>query len=245
MHHRAAGAAYHARSLLHDDPTMAHVLVTGAARGIGLALVQAHIARGDQVLATCRAPSPELAASGARVVDAVELTEATGVDRILAAVGDRALDRVLLNAGVLRTESLADLPAEGAAESIRDQFEVNALAPLRLAAALRGKLARGARIGFLTSRMGSIADNGSGGYYGYRMSKAALNAGARSLAIDLAAQDALVFLLHPGFVRTGMTGGRGEITPAQAAEGLMTRMDTLTAAHSGSFWHANGSPLPW
>jgi NAD(P)-dependent dehydrogenase (short-subunit alcohol dehydrogenase family) len=224
---------------------MAQILVTGAARGIGLALVQAHVARGDQVLATCRAPSPELAASGARIVDAAELTEAAGIARVIAAVGDIALDRVLLNAGVLREENLDALPGASAAASIREQFAVNALAPLQLAAALRPRLARGARIGFVTSRMGSIADNSSGGYYGYRMSKAALNAGARSLALDLAAHDALVLILHPGFVRTGMTGGRGEITPAQSAAGLIARMDTLTAAQSGSFWHANGSPLPW
>jgi NAD(P)-dependent dehydrogenase (short-subunit alcohol dehydrogenase family) len=224
---------------------MAFVLVTGAARGIGLALVQAHLARGDQVLATCRAPSPELAASGAEVLDGVELTEAAGVTRIMEAIGARAVDRAILSAGILRAESLDHLPAEDAAESVREQFEVNALAPLRLAAALRGRLARGARIGVVTSRMGSIGDNGSGGYYGYRMSKAALNAGARSLAIDLAAQEAMVFVLHPGFVRTAMTGGRGDATPAQSAAGLIERMDTLGAESSGTFWHANGSPLPW
>ncbi|MFN7550657.1 MAG: SDR family NAD(P)-dependent oxidoreductase [Pseudomonadota bacterium] len=224
---------------------MAFVLVTGAARGIGLALVQAHLARGDRVLASCRAPSPELAASGAEVLDGVELTEAAGVTRIMEAIGARAVDRAILSAGILRAESLDHLPAEDAAESVREQFEVNALAPLRLAAALRGRLARGARIGVVSSRMGSIGDNGSGGYYGYRMSKAALNAGARSLAIDLAAQQAMVFVLHPGFVKTAMTGGRGDATPAQAAAGLIERMDTLGAEHSGTFWHANGTPLPW
>lgn len=224
---------------------MPFVLVTGAARGIGLALVQAHVARGDSVLATCRAPSPELAASGAEVLDGVELTESASVARIRAALDGRRLDRVVLNAGVLRVESLDELVHEGAADAVLEQFEVNALAPLRLAAALRAHLAPGARIGLVTSRMGSIADNGSGGYYGYRMSKAALNAGARSLAIDLAAQQALVFILHPGFVRTAMTGGRGDVTPAQSAAGLIERMDNLGAEHSGSFWHANGTPLPW
>lgn len=224
---------------------MAFVLVTGAARGIGLALVQGHVARGDAVLATCRAPSPELAASGAEVLDGIELTEQAGVARIVAALDGRRLDRAILNAGVLRVESLDELVNDGAADAVLEQFEVNALAPLRLAAALRGHLAPGARIGLVTSRMGSIADNGSGGYYGYRMSKAALNAGARSLAIDLAAQQALVFILHPGFVRTAMTGGRGEVTPTQSAAGLIERMDTLGAEHSGTFWHANGTPLPW
>lgn len=224
---------------------MAFVLVTGAARGIGLALVQAHRARGDAVLATCRAPSPELAASGADVLDGVELTDVEAIAGIRDAVGDRRLDRMVLNDGVLRTESLGELAGDDAADAVREQFEVNALAPLRLAAALRGKLARGARIGIITSRMGSIGDNGSGGYYGYRMSKAALNAGARSLAIDLAPQQALVLVLHPGFVKTAMTGGRGDATPAQAAAGLVERMDTLGDEHNGTFWHANGTPLPW
>jgi NAD(P)-dependent dehydrogenase (short-subunit alcohol dehydrogenase family) len=93
--------------------------------------------------------------------------------------------------------------------------------------------------------MGSIADNSSGGYYGYRMSKAALNAAGRSLALDLAPRGISVFLLHPGFVRTDMTGGNGDTSPEQSAANLVARMDALDAADSGSFWHANGQSLPW
>jgi NAD(P)-dependent dehydrogenase (short-subunit alcohol dehydrogenase family) len=224
---------------------MAHVLVTGANRGIGLSLVEAHRARGDHVVATCRKRSPELDATGATVLDGVELSDPGAPARIVAALGATRLDRVVLNAGILRQEDLAGLDGVAAATSLREQFEVNALAPLALAAALRSNCARGAKIGFITSRMGSIADNGSGGWYGYRMSKAALNAGARSLALDLKAQEIAVYVLHPGFVRTGMTGGRGDVTPTQSAANLVARLDALTAADSGTFWHADGTPLPW
>jgi NAD(P)-dependent dehydrogenase (short-subunit alcohol dehydrogenase family) len=224
---------------------MARVLVTGGNRGIGLALVRAHLARGDAVLASCRQPGAELSASGATVVDGIELSDPAAIAKLLAALGDMPLERVMLNAGILEHEDLDALAARSGQASIRRQFEVNALAPLQLIASLRPHLSRGARVGVISSRMGSIADNGSGGYYGYRMSKAALNAGARSLAIDLAPQQVAVFILHPGFVQTGMTGGRGDSTPEQAASQLMARVDTLGLADSGTFWHANGAQLPW
>jgi NAD(P)-dependent dehydrogenase (short-subunit alcohol dehydrogenase family) len=93
--------------------------------------------------------------------------------------------------------------------------------------------------------MGSMADNTSGGYYGYRMSKAAMNAAGRSLTHDLAPRGVAVAMLHPGFVQTPMTGGRGDVDPATAARGLLARIDELTLASSGRFLHANGSPLLW
>ncbi len=224
---------------------MPNVLITGANRGIGLALTRLHAARGDHPIATCRQRSAELDASTAQVIDAIELSDPAAIARLREALGDIRLHRVMLNAGVLEREALEDLDGADAAAAIRKQFEINALAPLLLIAALREHLAPGARIGVLTSRMGSIADNSSGSYYGYRMSKAALNAAARSLALDLAPRKIAVFILHPGFVRTGMTGGRGEVTADESAAQLIARVDTLDAAHSGSFWHANGTPLPW
>ncbi|HSC88132.1 MAG TPA: SDR family NAD(P)-dependent oxidoreductase, partial [Polyangiaceae bacterium] len=95
------------------------------------------------------------------------------------------------------------------------------------------------------SRMGSIADNGSGGHYGYRMSKAALNAAGMSLTRDLAQLGVAVAILHPGMVSTEMIGGRGQVSPAEAARGLLARIDGLTMENSGTFWHANGEVLPW
>jgi NAD(P)-dependent dehydrogenase (short-subunit alcohol dehydrogenase family) len=223
---------------------MTNVVVAGANRGIGLALVRCHLQRGDQVLGLCRQSSAELQASAARIEAGVEVTD----DGVLAGLAERLagieIDRLLVCAGVLSSESLDALDSD-AAQRIRRQFEVNALAPLRLVHALLPRLGRGSKVGILTSRMGSIADNGSGGYYGYRMSKAALNAAGRSLALDLAPRGISVFLLHPGFVRTDMTGGNGDINAEQSAANLMARVDALGEADSGSFWHANGQSLPW
>jgi NAD(P)-dependent dehydrogenase (short-subunit alcohol dehydrogenase family) len=220
---------------------MQHVLITGANRGIGLALARHHSARGDRVIAVVRHASPALQSLDVRIESGVDLTDAAAVSALASRLEDARLDRLVLNAGILRQESVDAIDAA----SISQQFLVNALAPLQLVARLRHTLVRGAKIGLLTSRMGSMADNGSGGYYGYRMSKAALNAAGRSLAMDLRDDGIAVFLLHPGYVRTDMTGGHGDRTPEQAAAGLIERLDTLGLADSGSFWHANGTPLPW
>lgn len=221
-----------------------HVLITGANRGIGLALAARHAARGDRVLAVVRRVSPALQALGVEIESDVELTDPRSLDSLARKHRDARFDRLVLNAGILREETIDGFDT-ASAQRVAEQIAVNALAPLQLVAALRGSLVQGTRIGLITSRMGSIADNGSGGYYGYRMSKAALNAAGRSLAIDLRDEGIAVFLLHPGFVRTEMTGGQGDRSPDEAAAGLIERLDTLGLADSGSFWHANGTPLPW
>jgi NAD(P)-dependent dehydrogenase (short-subunit alcohol dehydrogenase family) len=223
---------------------MTTTLITGANRGIGLALAQASAARGERVVAVCRSASPELKATGAQIVDGVDVTRRDDLARLAAALADERLDRVFVNAGVLGQEALGEIDADAEA-AIRQQFEINALAPVLTVQALLDRLADGARIGIVTSRMGSMADNESGGYYGYRMSKAAVNAAGRSLAIDLKPRGIAVALLHPGYVRTRMTGERGEISPDQAAAGLIARLDALSLASSGSFWHSNGDALPW
>jgi NAD(P)-dependent dehydrogenase (short-subunit alcohol dehydrogenase family) len=179
-----------------------------------------------------------------RVEDGIDISTDEGCAALAARLVGVPLDLVIHNAGVLTEESLGSLDADAAAR-IRQQFEVNALAPLRLTALLAPQLARGAKLVLITSRMGSIADNTSGGYFGYRMSKAALNAAGRSLAIDLAPRGVMVAMLHPGFVQTPMTGGRGDVDAATAARNLIARIDELTPATSGSFVHANGSSLPW
>ena len=129
---------------------------------------------------------------------------------------------------------------------MRRQFEVNALAPLRLTQALLGQLQAGSKLILMTSRMGSIDDNSSGGSYGYRMSKVALNMAGRSLAIDLRPRGIAVAILHPGLVRTRMVNFNAQgISPEQAVRGLLQRIDALTMETSGTFWHANGDVLPW
>lgn len=125
-------------------------------------------------------------------------------------------------------------------------MEVNAFAPLSLISALvtEKKLCPDAKVALITSRMGSIADNSSGSSYGYRASKAALNAIGKSLAVDLRGR-ASVAILHPGWVKTSMTNHTGNVTASVAAKQLLERIDELTPELSGTFWHANGEVLPW
>lgn len=223
---------------------MATILITGANRGIGLALARQYTARGDRVIGACRHASEALAATGAQVEAGVDVTDPIAVEALARRLGDTRIDVLLLNAGILARETLGEIDGAGF-DSMRRQFEVNALGPLRVAQALQGNLGAGSKVGILTSRMGSVADNGSGGYYGYRASKAAVNAIGKSLALDLAPRGVAVVLLHPGYVATDMVGGHGDVSPEEAAVQLVARLDALTPGDSGSFWHANGTPLPW
>lgn len=218
-----------------------NVLITGANRGIGLEFCRQYKARGDAVIAVCRHGSSELAKTGARVIEAIDVASENDRARLVDALGGEKIDLLIHNAGILETVELDQMHAD----AVRRQFEVNALAPLLLTHVLLGHLAAGAKIGILTSRMGSIGDNDSGGYYGYRMSKAAANMAGRSLALDLKGRGIGVALLHPGFVRTGMTGGAGSIDPDEAARGLIKVMDGLNLTNTGQFWHMNGQQLPW
>lgn len=219
-------------------------LVTGANRGIGLALCRQLVERGDQVIAACRHASDELAALGVRVITGVDVSDPASVARLARELEGQPIDWLINNAGVLRRDTLGGLQDE-ALEDLYLQFRVNSVGPLLVTQALLGNLQSGSRVGIVTSRMGSMGDNDSGGYYGYRMSKAAVNAAGRSLAMDLKERGIAVALLHPGYVRTEMTGGGGDVDPAQAAAGLVARMDGLNLANTGSFWHAKGQELPW
>ncbi len=221
---------------------MALAIVTGANRGIGLALTQALKARGYSVLAACRKSSTQLDALGVEVVGNVDVTEEAGIDNLVSALGGRKVDLLINNAGILIWgDTLEKLDKQ----AILRQFEVNALAPLAVTARLKNQLQPGAKVAFITSRMGSIDDNGSGGAYGYRMSKAALNMVGKSLAKDLEGQQVAVALLHPGMVKTEMVGDHGQVEPEAAAQGLLARIDALSLETTGGFWHANGERLPW
>lgn len=218
------------------------VLITGANRGIGLEYCRQLQARGERVIAVCRKTSPELEALGVRVEAGIDLTTAAAVDGLVQRLAGLPLDLVILNAGVLEASRLDALDPD----SLRRQFEVNALAPLLLTRALLDQLQPGAKLALMSSRMGSIDDNSSGGSYGYRMSKVALNMAGRSLAIDPRPRGIAVAILHPGLVRTRMVNFNPQgISPEQAVQGLLARIDALTLESSGRFWHANGEELPW
>lgn len=218
-------------------------LVTGANRGIGLELCRGLKETHTRVIGVCRKPSSALQALSVQVEAGIDVTDGPALQALaqrLAKEGTH-IDTLIANAGILRHESLDALDFA----SIEEQFAVNALGPLRTVSALKGALQKGSKVALITSRLGSIADNSSGSYYGYRMSKAALNAAGMSLAHDLRGRGVAVVILHPGFVRTEMTGGGGQLEPAESARMLIERIDALTLATSGRFLHANGEQLPW
>jgi NAD(P)-dependent dehydrogenase (short-subunit alcohol dehydrogenase family) len=216
-------------------------LVTGANRGIGLALCRRLKEAGRQVIGVCRRSSRELDELGVRVEADVDVTSDEAVAALAARLKSAALDELWCNAGVLIEDDLGGVRFD----DVRTQLEVNAIAPLRVVKALRGNLRSGSKIALITSRMGSIGDNGSGAAYGYRMSKAALNAAGMSLARDLKGSGIAVAILHPGWVRTDMTDHTGNIDAADAAQQLIQRLDGLALETTGTFWHANGQTLPW
>jgi NAD(P)-dependent dehydrogenase (short-subunit alcohol dehydrogenase family) len=210
------------------------------------------VARGDGVIAACRQASKDLEALGCEIALGVDVTAPSAGATIVKALGDRTVDVLVNNAGVLTRDFVHrdGIPvSEGLAaidfEAIRREIEVNTLGPLRLTMNLIGHLRPGSKIGFVSSRAGSIGDHPSGGLYGYRMSKAALNMAGANLARDLQGQGILVALLHPGFIRTEMTRGAGNDDPPVAARGLIARLDGLTPETSGHFLHANGGEVPW
>lgn len=219
---------------------MSRYVITGANRGIGLELCRQLSARGEEVVAACRKSSGELDALGVRVEAGIDVS-ADDCGSVLARRLDGApVDVLVNNAGILERVSLDDLDFD----SIRRQFEINSLGPLRITSALLDNLASGSKVAIVTSLMGSIGDNGSGGSYGYRMSKAAVNAAGVSLSLDLKARGIAVVLLHPGMVRTDMTDHRG-IAVEESVDGLLRRIDELTLDNSGAFRHADGRDLPW
>jgi NAD(P)-dependent dehydrogenase (short-subunit alcohol dehydrogenase family) len=219
---------------------MARILITGANRGIGLELCTQLSARGDEVIALCRRPSEQLVALGVQVFDGVDVTDPTALEAVSDALGGTSIDVLINNAGIFTNESFDALDFA----QIRTNFEVNTLGALRVTSVFQKHLVRGSKVILITSLMGSIGDNSSGNYYGYRISKAALNMAGVNLAHDLRREGIAVAILHPGFVATAMTEHQG--VPAQhSAEGLIARIDQLQLEDSGGFWHAEGRRLPW
>lgn len=219
---------------------MATVLVTGANRGIGLQLCRQFAERGDEVIAVCRETTDELSALGVRIIDGIDVSSGDAVETLRQEIEGLSIDILVNNAGILLRETFGDIDYDAMAE----QYFVNTLGPLRVTEALADNLHEGSKVAIVSSRVGSIEDNGSGGNYGYRASKAAVNMVGTNLKHELRPRGIAVALLHPGLVATDMTGGSG-IAPADSARGLIERIDELTLETSGGFWHAEGYTLPW
>ena len=221
---------------------MSTYLITGSNRGIGLELCKQIIERGDEVIATCREASSDLKNLGVRIEEDIDISSEDSINILRQALSGVELDCLIHNAGIYEFNSIDNFDHE----SIIRQFVVNALSPLSMTRSLKGLLKKYSKIGFITSRMGSISDNSSGSSYGYRMSKVALSMAAKSLSRDLLKEDIYVAILHPGLVSTRMTGfTKNGISTEESANGLLNRIDSLNKNNTGTFWHTNGEILPW
>lgn len=219
---------------------MATVLVTGANRGIGLQLCSQFAARGDDVIAVCRETTDELSALDVRVIDGIDVGSGAAVETLRQELDGQPIDILVNNAGILLRDAFGDIDYD----LMIEHYRINTLGPLRVTEALADNLHEGSKVAIVSSRVGSIEDNGSGGNYGYRASKAAVNMIGTNLKHELLPRGIAVGILHPGLVATDMTSGSG-IPPADSARGLIARIDELTLENTGGFWHAEGYALPW
>ena len=219
---------------------MSTVLITGANRGIGLELARLCKERGDDVIVVCRSSGKALDQLGVEVIEGVDVGDGDSVHGLRQRLAGRDIDVLINNAGILRSDRFGEIDYDVMVE----QFQVNTLGPLRVTEALRDNLKKGSKVAIVTSRVGSIEDNGSGGNWGYRTSKTAVNMVGTNLKHEFKPLGIAVALLHPGLVATDMTGGTG-IEAEVAAAGLLQRIDELNLDNTGSFWHAEGYELPW
>ncbi len=227
---------------------MATILVTGANRGIGLALAEELVRRGDRVIATVRdpfrlpdflrtAPKEQMAVIGMEVTD----------DRAVARAADslkEPLDAVVNNAGIHGTRGGSVVDADLA--EMAQVLAVNTIAPLRVARAFLPHLKRSKqpRIMTISSQMGALSGSSTGSM-AYRTSKAAVNKAMQCLAADLRADGIAVVVVHPGWVRTDMGGGAAELSPEESAAGLADLLARIGPQDTGQFFRWNGTVHPW
>lgn len=216
---------------------MPHVLITGANRGLGLEFARQYSGDGWTVTATVREASPELDELGVKVEE-VDMLDPDDVASLGEGIGE--LDLLIANAGTYGPKAVLDADD---ADDWADTFVVNTIAPYLLAQSLLPAVkASGGKLIAISTRMGSIADNSSGGFIAYRTSKAALNMAWRNLAVDSGATCAL---LHPGWVQTRMGGASAPITPEESVSGMRQVIEQLRPEQSGGFFDYTGAPVPW
>ena len=223
------------------------VLITGANRGLGLALARAYAAGGWHVIACCR--DPERAEglrglAGNLAIHALDVNRGEQVAALAASLGGRPLDLVINNAGISPPKSVF---GETDYDRWLETLETNTLGSMRVAEHFAAPLAagRGKLLVNISSQMGSIAGTRSGGVYAYRTSKAALNMLVKGLSADLRPRGIAVVALHPGWVRTEMGGPGGYLNPEESAAAMTSVIEDLTIADSGKFLNYNGRELPW
>jgi NAD(P)-dependent dehydrogenase (short-subunit alcohol dehydrogenase family) len=218
------------------------VVITGASRGIGAEFTRVLLAEGHEVHAVSRNPE-RLAAHTKNKnlhVHSIDLENVVGPEHLVRALEGRPVDLLINNAGMYAG---ADELGKMNFEDVRSSFEVNTLLPMRVCQALLPVLHKGAKVAQITSLMGSIDDNSSGGAYAYRMSKAALNMFNKCFAIER--KDLTALVLHPGWVKTDMGGSGAPTTPEQSVAGMLKVINGAGASDSGKFFDFEGNALSW
>lgn len=226
------------------------LLVTGCSQGIGLQLVKYYVKKGFKVIATCRNPSKatELLSVGAFAVEPLDVTSDESIDALSKKLGaELKLDMLINNAGILSEDTFTDFKKQ----DVVDQFMTNSVAPLMLTRAFYPNLKNAVSdtsspmIVNISSILGSMSQNSSGGYYGYRASKCAINAISKSMAVDFASDGICVCIVHPGWVKTNMTSDAATLTPEQSVSGIAKVIDQMDLSKSGTFYHSNGRVIEW
>ena len=227
------------------------ILITGSNRGIGLELVRQYAEAGWRVFACCRSPGTadqlnQLKENHSLVsIHQLDIADSQQIRALSNELKGQALDILFNNAGIYgpTNTSIGNISEDDWLECLR----INTIAPMKVTEAFIHNVELGERklIATMSSKMGSMADNGSGGSYIYRSSKAALNAVMKSASIDLANKGIKVAILHPGWVKTDMGGPNAEITVKECVDNLRNNLDSVTVENSGSFFEIDGSIIPW
>lgn len=218
-----------------------NIAIVGSNRGIGLELVKKFSSDGSNVYAFCRRCSQALfAASPFQIIENFDVVDKDTMKEVLNENIKVKFDMVIHVSGILKE----DCEESFEADSI-EQFRVNAIGPINSYEAFSSFLTENAKFGVLTSQLGSITNNLSGGRFGYRMAKAAANMACKNLSINAQSRGVTVVMLHPGYVETDMTGNSADISAETSAEGLKKILDNISLSQTGTFWHVNGDQLPW
>ena len=236
-----------------NKTTTSTILITGANRGIGLEFATQFAADNWRIIACCRQPDHAESLRTLKnihgdqlLVHKLDLSDFTAIDQLADTLHQESIDLIINNAGIYppaQQGEFGHINYDAWLEALR----INTLAPLKMAEAFVAQLERSRlkMLAIITSKMGSIADNGRGGSYPYRTSKAAVNMVARSLAIDLAPRHITTILLHPGWVQTRMGGSGAQISAKQSVTGMRAVLNRITPDDSGKFFAYDGQSIPW
>ena len=216
------------------------VVITGANRGIGLSFAKHYLNEGYRVIGTSRVESPELTALKVHQIQ-LDVSSDQSIDQLPSQLKDIKIDLLINNAGYLVADTLENSTRQG----MMDQFSINTIGPMFVTRALLPLMQENSRVVNISSSMGSIEENGSGAYYGYRASKAALNMVSKSLSLDLKPKGIAVLALHPGYIQTRMTSGKGEMSPEDSVARMIQVIARLTLENTGEFRHRDGRLIPY